>query len=799
MARTFCLLNSCVKQKRYRDLSSVSIVMTGNRRRLANAFHGMRVVIWHHHERTTGARALFRRIRFDITRLYFTLLSDRAKERHILAYKARKFLTWRYKRIMRGVPQFEHGVDVDSVYLDRYALQGSIARVQCLLMVFGHLRLFLRQGRKTSLLAARIFRGLLAHTFYLLKIRVQRCKYLDRACTTIIFRRAGLLLHDFFGMWSSAAYQYHRLHHQYRVAVEAMMPKCLRRVFKSWLKHFQNKRLLLDREMLLSRVTHKGIIRRALAALHDISKFNLWMCSVMQVSGERRKRNLLLVAMMKWHDSSKYERWVGTILRLSADKQQQALLRGMMVVWHNFWRYRRWIRSIITTSSKTLDNSMLNKSMSTWVDLFKYDQWICTMEKASRFKLVGEHFQVWQDLVRYIVWLRSLMNTCFVYLKARTQRDCLREWSRFSCRSRWLEVAETKLQMRSSSKAEAVFFTAWAHSTLDVSVLMNGGGGVLAKRFSTRSRMHRTLHAWLRTFRDTLRCSLLFEIRNDALRFANMRRAAFEAWLEWHDLELECIDQESKNQKQLTLSKEQEDNRSRQLQQEEEQKTAQRIREQQESQKKFQIETQNRERHVQMLALQGWRRSQLSTLYRTFSAFCLHMQSRLSVGRKVLGILQTVLFHQLTCCFRLWRDLTHDELVHGAQTRLAHKLICRTLQRKGFLTLVHRWQRMRRLHYNSVKVVLRWTHLEIAGCWKVWHAIAIERKFLQRRGKAVLVRWNRLRIASAFATFCHFFGYILEEIRLRQVAEPYVRRSHLSNIRLFFLKWSRWNWRRHVL
>ena len=148
-------------------LGRVSKSLTQNKslRILALAFHGFRLVTRHHRKRSIGVRALIMRVSKSSKAWYLAVWLDRTRLRRNLTYKAKKILTWQYKRLMHSMSSLDRGLDVDTFFLDQSRLKETIAITQCLIRAFGHLRVFVRHTRRTAGLAARFFRGILGRSF----------------------------------------------------------------------------------------------------------------------------------------------------------------------------------------------------------------------------------------------------------------------------------------------------------------------------------------------------------------------------------------------------------------------------------------------------------------------------------------------------------------------------------------------------------------------------------------------------------------------------------------------------------
>jgi hypothetical protein len=481
---------------------------------LALAFHGFRLVTRHHRKRSTGVRALLMRVSKSSKACYLAVWLDRTRLRRILTYKAKKILTWQYKRLMHSMSPLDRGLDVDTFFLDQSRLKETIAITQCLIHAFGHLRVFVRHSRRTAGLAARFFRGILGRSF---------------------------------GLWCSVTHQYHRLRHQYARGIDLMKPGFQRRVFKSWRTRFDAKRRLSGIEILLSRVTRKSYSRSA---------------------------------FFSWLDCANEEAWLRAFLEKWTGNRRREVLNKSMCTWAHRRHQKIWLRSMLTASDDNRRREVLRHSLRTWAD-------------SGRYK----------------AWLGSLMSTCSVYRKARVQRNCLREWGRFSCCSKWLTVTANKVQLRSNLRLAAIFVDLWSGYIWHPSAL-NGVGGVFATRFRERRRVQKILHAWLEVCRESLRSSLLFEIKTDQFRTVILKRNMFEAWLE-------CMDETF----QLMKQKEQEDTLQTLRKQEEEGKRLEAARQEQASQEQRLIKEQHRDKRLHQIAALLGRRSERAMLQHFFSGF----------------------------------------------------------------------------------------------------------------------------------------------------------------------------------
>jgi hypothetical protein len=110
--------------------------------------------------------------------------------------------------------------------------------------------------------------------------------------------------------------------------------------------------------------------------------------------------------------------------------------------------------------------------------------------------------------------------------------------------------------------------------------------------------------------RESLRSSLLFEIKTDQFRTVILKRNMFEAWLE-------CMDETF----QLMKQKEQEDTLQTLRKQEEEGKRLEAARQEQASQEQRLIKEQHRDKRLHQIAALLGRRSERAMLQHSFSGF----------------------------------------------------------------------------------------------------------------------------------------------------------------------------------
>ena len=507
------IANETLEQNRLERVS-MSLIQHKSLRLLATAFHGVRIVTWHHRERSTGVRALLLRVTLSRRAFFFTAWVDSTKQRRILAYKAKKILTWQYKRLMHTILPSEHGLDVDTVSLDHSRLKETIANTWCLIRAFGHLRLLVRQNRRTAGLAARLFRGILGRSF---------------------------------NLWCLAAHQYHRLQHQYAIVIVTMKPRFLRRVFKLWSACLVAIRRLGGIELQLSRVTRRSCSRGALLTWMNFVSEGLMLKSFLKKWTGNRKHKSLQKSWCIWADWGRYKAWLRSVFTTSAGNRQHKTLQKSWCIWADWGRYKAWLRSVFTTSADDRRREILSETLGRWAD--------------------------WG---RYKTWLGSLMNTCFVYRKARMQRNCLREWGRFSCCSKWLAVTANKVQLHTNLRRIAVFVVVWSEYALQ-SAVPGGCGGMFVTHFKERCRKQKILHAWVEVCRGTQHSSWLFEVRRNKLQLASVKRNAFEAWLECTQEDLRLMKQQEQDDWQQTLRKQEEEERRLEVAQQEQALQQQRV------------------------------------------------------------------------------------------------------------------------------------------------------------------------------------------------------------------------------
>ena len=614
-SRAFRLFALAVLDERRIAVSTMSVVMHAHQKLLANAFHGLRIVTWHHSERKHGTRALRARIFGDIRAFCFHTLLSRVIVRRSLTYKAKKLLAWQHQRFSRSLTPSQNSIDVDSFSLDAFHLNSSIANTRCLLRVFGHFRLLLRHNRSTSSLAIRILRGTLSNAFWALRNRVKRFKYLHRACLAIVFKRSGFLLHDIFGVWSSAAYQYHRLYHRYKVVIDTMLPKTQRRVLQIWAAQCEKKRGLYDTQSILMRVTRRNMLRKQLRRWIAVSRLLRALSEKSAVLLRTTLVSATRTALDAWCHAAKCHAWIDAVLKRASQATNKKIENACVDVWYDSTQYSAWLESIVTIST----GSSLQKTQS-------------------------ECFQVWRDCAGYRHWCGSLLTTCLVYRKARTQRSSLREWGRFSCANRCLSASTTKLTLRAYLKVESKCFTLWADYVCGVAATLGKGVDMVA-RFGERRRMHRILHSWLKACKDTLRSSLQFEIRNDVLRFASLKRGAFEVWMEVSHDSQQLVKQHEQDEWQQSLAAHEREKAQRQS-----------LEQDQETHQQVALQQVKHQKRMAILALPGWHRAQKADMRLAFLALYEHWQAHWTRNRKVCTILQSVFYSNMSLCFLKWRD-----------------------------------------------------------------------------------------------------------------------------------------------
>jgi hypothetical protein len=116
--------------------------------------------------------------------------------------------------------------------------------------------------------------------------------------------------------------------------------------------------------------------------------------------------------------------------------------------------------------------------------------------------------------------------------------------------------------------------------------------------------------------------------------------------------------------------------------------------------------------------------------------------------------------------FRAWRTCTYETFMSAANTRSAHAFLCRLRLRKSFSRLLQYTLRLRHLHHVSVGLGLRWT---------------------------------RINIAAAFATFKLVLSKAIEEVRLRRVAQAVTLRTRRFSLRSWMSGWAWLAYRRRVM
>jgi len=287
-----------------------------DRQRFALAFHGFNLVTRHHRKRTIGVCTLLMRVSKRSKACYLAKWLDRTRLRRILTYKAKKILTWQYKRLMHSMYPLDRGLDVDTFVLDQSRLKETIAITNCLIHAFGHLRVFVRQTRRTAGLAARFFRGILGRSF---------------------------------GLWFSVTHQYQHLRHQYARGIDLMKPGFQRRVFKSWRTRFDAKKRLSGFEILLSRVTRKSYSRSAFFTWLDCANEEAWLRSFLDKWTGNRRRELLSKSMCTWTHWGHKKKWLRSMLTTSDDMRRRQVLSESLRTWADCGRYKAWLGSLMST------------------------------------------------------------------------------------------------------------------------------------------------------------------------------------------------------------------------------------------------------------------------------------------------------------------------------------------------------------------------------------------------------------------------------------------------------------------
>jgi hypothetical protein len=142
------------------------------------------------------------------------------------------------------------------------------------------------------------------------------------------------------------------------------------------------------------------------------------------------------------------------------------------------------------------------------------------------------------------------------------------------------------------------------------------------------------------------------------------------------------------------------------------------------------------------------------------------LELQLVRGRKAFSVLQTVFYHYMVHSFRAWRTCTYETFMSAANTRSAHAFLCRLRLRKSFSKLLQYTLRLRHLHHVSVGLGLRWT---------------------------------RINIAAAFATFKLVLRNAIDEVRLHRVAQAVALRTQRFSLRSWMSGWAWLAYRRRVM